>query len=53
MAKRECCEQEKNLKVVKESPWDWKILRQCTVCGAKHYEFGIQPLVLNIKGKSC
>ena len=38
---RECCQKPENLQVI-ESTLN-KTTRVCRVCGARHFEFGVQP----------
>lgn len=47
---RECCEQKDNREVI-EQRGDL-LVERCKVCGAKHHELSVDPIVVGVKGAS-
>jgi len=44
-----CCENPDNLSAPKEVKEDL-VIRVCIVCGRRHFELAVDPLVLNLRG---
>lgn len=45
---RPCCNDDANLKEVERNDEHKTVVRQCSVCQAKHYEVYVDPLKMNI-----
>jgi hypothetical protein len=48
---KDCCKQEENLEI-QPSDKPELIIRKCRICGCRHFELGLDPGIIGLKGQN-
>ena len=47
---KDCCAKPENLGEPQKTDKEDLVVRYCSVCGLRHFELSVDPLVLNLRG---